>query len=162
VGLAQDLLQLATHLATYGGDSPTQAALRRAVSTTYYALFHLLTGDAAQRLQELPAAFPGLERSFQHGPMKNISTQFQNATWMDWQGKTQAVPPALQFVAKMFVYLQEKRHTADYDNHKQWTVIEVQTLLDATQLAFDDWLLIRTDPMAGNYLLAMLLGKQRS
>ncbi len=94
--------------------------------------------------------------------MKNISTQFQNATWTDWQGKTQTVPSTLQFVAKTFVYLQEKRHTADYDNHKQWTVVEVQTLLDTTQLAFDNWLSIRTDPMAGNYLLAMLLGKQRS
>lgn len=162
MGLAQDLLQLANHLAMYEGDNPTQAALRRAVSTAYYALFHLLTIDAAQRLQELPATFPGLERSFQHGLMKNISMQFQNATWTDWQGKTQAVPPTLQFVAKTFFYLQEKRHTADYDNHKQWTVIEVQTLLDTTQLAFDNWLSVRTNPIAGNYLLAMLLGKQRS
>jgi hypothetical protein len=154
VGLAQDLLQLATHLTTYGGDNPTQAALRRAVSTAYYALFHLLTEDAAQRLQELPAAFPGLERSFQHGLMKNISTQFQNATWTDWQGKTQAVPPTLQFVAKAFVYLQEKRHTADYDNHKQWTVTEVQALLAATQLAFDDWLFILKRPNGRELLIS--------
>jgi hypothetical protein len=38
VGLAQDLLQVAAHLATYEGANPTQAALRRAVSTAYYAL----------------------------------------------------------------------------------------------------------------------------
>jgi len=42
MGLAQDLLQQADHLATYEGVNPTQAGLRRSVSTAYYALFHLL------------------------------------------------------------------------------------------------------------------------
>jgi hypothetical protein len=45
VGLAHDLLQQANHLATYEGANPSQASLRRAVSTAYYALFHLLIED---------------------------------------------------------------------------------------------------------------------
>ena len=72
------------------------------------------------------------------------------------------IPPALQNVAGSFVDLQEDRHIADYNNHEQWTAIEVQDILKVAQSAFDDWLSVRTDPMAGNYLLAMLLGKQRS
>ena len=162
MGLAQDLLQVAVHLATYEGAHPTQAALRRAVSTAYYALFHLLIEDEAKRWKGSPAAFTGFERAFQHGPMKNVSTQFRDVTWIDWHGDRQAVPPALRKVAGSFIDLQEKRHIADYDNHKQWLATEIQDILKTAQSAFDDWLSIRTDPMAGNYLLAMLLGKQRS
>ena len=162
MGLAQDLLQVAAHLATYEGANPTQAALRRAVSTAYYALFHLLIEDAAQRWQGSPAALTALERSFQHGPMKNISLQFRNAAWTDWHGKSQVVPLVLQNVARAFIDLQTDRHAADYNNYEKWSAIEVQNLLKTAQSAFDDWHSIRTDPMAGNYLLAMLLSKQRS
>jgi hypothetical protein len=35
MGLAQDLLQQAGHLATYEGRNPSQASLGRAVSTAY-------------------------------------------------------------------------------------------------------------------------------
>ena len=76
MGLAQELLQVAVHLAVYEGVNPTQAALRRAVSTAYYALFHLLIEDAAQRWQGSPAASTGLERSFQHGTMKTLRYSF--------------------------------------------------------------------------------------
>ena len=71
------------------------------------------------------------------------------------------MPPALQNVASAFVYLQQERHTADYDNHEQWSVTEVQTTLNTTRSAFQDWQSIRSHPMAGNYLLAMLLKKHR-
>jgi hypothetical protein len=164
VGLAQDLLQVAVHLATYEGPNHTQAALRRAVSTAYYALFHLLIRDAAQRWQGSPAALIGLERSFQHGSMKEVSFQFQKKEekWKDWHDDEHTVPPALQRVAKAFIDLQTNRHAADYNNHEQWSAIEVQALLETAHAAFDDWLSIRTDPMAGNYLLAMLIGKKRS
>jgi hypothetical protein len=112
-------------------------------------------------LASSPAAFTGFERGFQHGPMKNISIQFRGATWVDWHGDRQVVPPALRNVAGSFVGLQEKRHSADYDNHKQWLATEVQVLLETAQSAFTKWLSVRRDPMAGNYLLAMLLSKQR-
>ena len=39
MGLAQDLLQQADHLAAYEGVNPSQASLRRSVSTAYYARF---------------------------------------------------------------------------------------------------------------------------
>lgn len=161
MGIAQDLLQQANHLATYEGRDPTQASLRRAVSTAYYALFHLLLEDAAQRWQGSPEARRGLERGFDHGPMKTISPQFRGTTWPDWVGTSRQVPPAVRSVASAFVDLQEERHTADYDNHEQWSLTEVQATLNTAETAFQDWQSIRTDPMAGNYLLAMLLRKQR-
>jgi hypothetical protein len=77
--------------------------------------------------------------SAQYGPMRNTSVQFRKPVWQDWHGNQQPVPPALRRVAKAFVDLQDERHT----------------------FAFQDWRSIRTMPMAGNYLLAVLLRKQR-
>jgi hypothetical protein len=161
MGIAHDLLGQANHLATYEGNNPTQASLRRAVSTAYYALFHLLVEEAAQRWQGSPESRHGLERAFDHGPMKTTSLQFRAATWQDWFGVSRPVPWEVRRVASAFVDLQEERHTADYDNHEQWSLTEVQEILIAAQTAFQDWQSIRTDPMAGNYLLAMLLRKPR-
>jgi len=41
------LLEQAHHLAKRERNRPRQASLRRAVSTAYYALFHLLISEAA-------------------------------------------------------------------------------------------------------------------
>jgi hypothetical protein len=161
MGLAQDLLKQANHLATYEGTNHSQAALRRSVSTAYYALFHLLIEEAAQRWQGSIAAVTGVERALNHGPMKTSSIQFKGPNWTDWHEIVQAVPPAFQSVSRSFIELQEERHIADYNNHEQWTISDVQTILNTTTAAFQDWTSIRLHPMAGNYLLSMLLGKQR-
>jgi hypothetical protein len=131
------------------------------VSTAYYAVFHLLIEDAAQRWNGSPESVTGMERSFTHAGMRNISTQFDNARWRDWHGILQSVPPELQRVAGAFVDLQQERHKADYDNHEPWTVIDVEEVLTRAEDAFRDWAAIRTHPAAGNYLTAMLLGKPR-
>jgi len=161
MGIAQDLLQQAEHLASYEGANPSQASLRRAVSTAYYALFHLLTEEAALRWSGSSEARTGVERAFQHGPMKNTSMQFRKKIWEDWHGDGRAIPSAIQEIAGAFVNLQDERHAADYDNHEQWTATDVEGILKIAHLAFQYWASIRTDPMAGNYLLAMLLSKQR-
>ena len=43
---ADDLLEQAHHLANREPEDPKQASLRRAVSTAYYGLFHLLINEA--------------------------------------------------------------------------------------------------------------------
>jgi hypothetical protein len=45
---AEHLLEQAEHLAKRERNRPRQASLRRAVSTAYYALFHLLIHEATQ------------------------------------------------------------------------------------------------------------------
>ena len=42
--IPHDLIQTARRLTESGAVQPTQADLRRAVSTAYYALFHCLAG----------------------------------------------------------------------------------------------------------------------
>lgn len=159
MGLAQDLLRQAEHLLNYEGAAASQASLRRSVSTAYYALFHLLIEDAANRWPGTPEARTAMERGFKHSTMRSVSMEFGPAGWKDRRGNRQAVPVALQRVAKSFAQLQEARHTADYDNSRFWRQTEVLESLERCQAAFEDWQLVREDPMAGNYLIAMLLGK---
>jgi uncharacterized protein (UPF0332 family) len=162
LGIAHDFLEQAKHLASYQGLNATQADLRRAISTAYYALFHLLVEDGSQRWQGgSAAAESGIQRAFDHGPMYHTSTQFSTPFWRDWHGLQRAVPPALQRVAKAFVNLRDERQAADYDNHQQWAISDAEEVLNIAKSAFQDWDSVRTDPMAGNYLLAMLLGKRR-
>jgi hypothetical protein len=66
---AQDLLEQSAHLANREPRRPRQASLRRAVSTAYYALFHLLIQEATRnwkRVQQRPL----LAKAFEHGRMK--------------------------------------------------------------------------------------------
>ena len=72
MAFADDLLTLAEHLTAPAATDPEQAWLRRSISTAYYALFHLLIGEAAQRWTGSPAARLGLERAFRHDPVKTV------------------------------------------------------------------------------------------
>ena len=162
MGVADDLLEQAVRLATSGGANGSQIDLRRAVSSAYYALFHLLAEETSSRWQpESAATVTGIQRSLDHGLMDQVSSRFTNSHWEDWHRIQHAVPPELQRVAKAFCLLQDDRHLADYDNHEHWTRSDVEGVLKKTQGAFQDWATIRSHPMAGNYLLSMLLGKRR-
>lgn len=80
MALSRDLLAQARILATREPKKPKQASLRRAVSTSYYALFHFLSEEAAILL--VGAAHGDLSlrnlsrRAFEHGKMKTVCTQF--------------------------------------------------------------------------------------
>src|ERR1700735_3811250 len=68
---ADDLLEQAHHLATREEGEPKQASLRRAVSTAYYALFHLLIDEAVSQWS-VERQRSILARTFDHGKMKGI------------------------------------------------------------------------------------------
>ena len=162
MGITTDLLQQARHLAIYQGVNATQSDLRRAVSTAYYALFHLLVEDCGRRWQGGSASSEtGLQRALNHGPMNQCSQQFKGPQWRDWHGSLQLVPPEIRRVAQAFIDLQEERQLADYDNQLEWTISDVQSVLETATSAVQDWLSIRANPMAGDYLLSMVLGKRR-
>src|SRR5580693_2861412 len=117
---ANDLLEQAHHLANREPKRPKQASLRRAVSAAYYALFHLLTAEAANRLvtgpdrDELRAA---LRRAFEHKEMKDACKEISSANAGKLRrclGET-TVPAPLVSVARAFIDLQEARHDADYE-----------------------------------------------
>lgn len=155
------MLLQASHLLDYEAPNPSQAALRRAVSTAYYALFHLLVNEAADRWANTSEARTGVTRAFSHGQMKKISDQFAKGKWEDWNQTRRSVPPELVLVARIFTELQSERHHADYNVTVTVTQTEARTLVDGTKDAFAYWVAIRRDPMAANYLLAMLIGNPR-
>src|SRR5271154_1505744 len=72
MGLHDDLLDQAEQLATREPKRPKQASLRRAVSTSYYALFHLLISEATLNWRQ-SSQRAALGRYFQHGSMAKAS-----------------------------------------------------------------------------------------
>ena len=69
--LPRDLLQQAYDLAYKETTDPKQASLRRAVSTAYYALFHLLIDEAVGKWA-IERQRSILARTFEHSKMKAI------------------------------------------------------------------------------------------
>jgi uncharacterized protein (UPF0332 family) len=161
MGIADELLALAGYLATLSSSAFDQACLRRSISTAYYALFHLLIHEAAQRWTGSPEARLGLERAFKHNNMKEISEAVSKGAWKSWRTPRLAIPNELQEVAAAFVTLQEARHVADYDNTKIWTSTEAGARLDDARAAFQNWQKIQSNPAAHEFLLALLIGKKR-
>ncbi len=131
------------------------------MSTAYYALFHLLIREAAERWTGSPAARLGIERAFRHDNMKEISRVVSTGAWKSWSTPQLTAPIELKKLAEIFILLQEARHLADYDNTKMWTSTEVDTRLNDAHAAFQYWRKIQTDPAAHEFLLALLIGKKR-
>ena len=118
-----ELLTAARELAgASGGTPPSQASLRRAVSTAYYALFHCMAENCANMLVGEPGsgqsrpAWRQAYRALQHGTAKQRSRQ----------ELIKRFPPDIQEFADWFAEMQGKRETADYDptgNFEQSAVI---------------------------------------
>ena len=69
------------------------------------------------------------------------------------------IPPELNTVARIFIQLQQHRHTADYDNSKKWSRTDVVNVLTLATDAFNAWLAIRTQDAAQDFLLQLFLPK---
>lgn len=165
MGYAEDLLEQAGHLAKRELKKPKQASLRRSVSAAYYALFHLLVGDAAKRFS--PQGPKGLQnlwqRAFTHSEMKNTCKAFASANLPE---HLKPLIAGVQLskdsiaVAKAFVDLQEARHRADYDLSeavsRQYAVDQIKI----AQNAFHAWNNVRNTPDAAVFLSALLLSKR--
>ena len=88
-------------------ERPTQARLRRAVSTAYYAMFHTLAVTAADLLmgEARGPAWHRVYRALEHGRARSACQR----------GRTMGEFPAgIREFARVFVELQEARQRADY------------------------------------------------
>ena len=102
-----DLMEAARALAESGHAPPTQARLRRAVSTAYYAMFHCLAASAADLFigTERNPAWHRTYRALEHGRARNACQQGQ---------VMREFPTEIRDFAKAFVVLQKARQQADY------------------------------------------------
>ena len=149
----EDLLQQAYDLASKESENPKQASLRRAVSTAYYALFHLLIDEAVSKWA-IERQRSAIARIFEHRAMKGIC----NDTMHNFKGSGN-VPSELYTVAQNFIQLQEHRYTADYDNSKQWSRSDVLNALTLATDAFYAWSVVRSQDAAQDFLLQLFLPK---
>jgi uncharacterized protein (UPF0332 family) len=166
VSLHTELLAQAEHLARVGERRSSQASLRRAVSTAYYALFHLLVHEATVTFVAIPALRGHFSRAFEHANMKSVSQAFASPPQKEDQLREltggDMVPKELKEIAGTFVDLQNARHDADYNVTRFFTPLQVKDLVRRARKAFQDWESIKTNPLVSVYLLRMLLGKRRS
>ncbi len=149
MALARDLLETATKLAAANERRPKQADLRRATSTAYYAVFHALAQECADRFvgtggQRSDAAWNQVYRALEH---RFAAQQARKAGQFGF-------PAGLCDFGDAFASLQEERHRADYDPSASYTKADVEQLLGSTQKALND---LENSPKADRPAFAALV-----
>jgi uncharacterized protein (UPF0332 family) len=159
VALHDELLALAKELVNRNPGAPVADDLRRAVSTAYYALFHLLVHEATSRLITVAALRPRVARSFDHNIMKRVCQDYAklvpNAAGQLVQGG-EIVPVEIQNIATRFLELQQARHEADYSTAAVITQAQAQTDVTHGEQSFSNWAAVQTDPAADVFLAELL------
>lgn len=154
-----DLLDQALMLVHKEPRKPRQASLRRAVSTAYYSLFHLLISASVANWKR-PDLRATLGRAFDHTSMKSASNRLQDTRQFPFTGEDPKTVSHLRYVAKTFAQLQEQRHTADYDNAKSWTKTDALSQVVSVQQAFRAWKKVCNERIAQAYLISLLVKKR--
>ena len=150
--LLEDARSLAPESAAKGAAEDRKSCMRRAISTAYYAVFHLLVEDFVEHW-EFPDQRARIGRMFNHQKMRDAAF-----TPKDKKNPTPA-ETALVDVKTAFGQLQGDRHRADYD--LGWNLVETD-VADAITLAtqtFEKWRSIRGDDIARHHLLSMFGAK---
>ena len=164
MSLHDELLDQAEHLALLDDDPPRQANLRRAASSAYYALFHLLTWETTALYANDPALASQIGRTLNHMDMRKVSEAFLKGRLPEaLEGvKPPATDPAwadLKFVTSMFIQLQQTRHEADYDLAPTFDQARVLDLIQSARDAFKAWSRVRNSDLARVYLGCFQLWK---
>ena len=142
---------------------PKQASLRRAVSTAYYALFHLINDSAVAVVAPNVTLETNhrIRRWFDHAEMKKVCGRFLpvrlTAPLLQLIGPEAS--PDLQTVALTFIVLQDARHSADYDLSPTFSRSQALGLIQEAQTAFQVWHRIRRSSEANIFILSLLLWK---
>ncbi len=120
--LAPSFISTAKRLIPKGAKRPTQANLRRSVSTAYYAVFHALAKTVAdslvgsKKLTRPNKAWVEAYRGLGHGNCKDACTRAQKIEF----------PQEILDFSDSFIQLQEARHHADYNPMIRYTKEEAR------------------------------------
>jgi uncharacterized protein (UPF0332 family) len=166
MAFADDLLEQAQHLARREPKRPKQASLRRAVSTAYYALFHLLITETARNWSR-PNERHTLARMFEHTLMGKVCAAKRdelNAYFNTHPpiGPQQDVSRHLRIVAETLAQMLQHRHIADYDSSVKWTRTDANEKVESVEAAFTSWRAIRKEHAAQNFLVTLLLKERKN
>lgn len=154
----RDLVGVAKRLVAAEAD-PSQACLKRAVSTVYYALFHHLAaecadlfigGGEARKTEQWRLVFRALEHNQAKAGCEAISAKpgkggkirkppkagHSGSQHNAFQGEE--IAPEVEAFAIRFVSLQEARHLADYDPHVIFQQHDVETYIQSAEIVMAD------------------------
>lgn len=131
-----DLIAVAERLLSTPKGKPSEASLRRAQSTVYYAIFHCLASQCADMFmggngaRRSGAAWRQTYRALEHGPAKNACRD---------QNIMRKFPKEVEDFANAFATLQERRHAADYDPQLQLRKSSVRADIELAKRAISDF-----------------------
>lgn len=145
------LIELAEQILQIGSGYPWQATINRAVSTAYYAIFHVPAGECVSRTVGSPRSprywqiVTPIHRSLDHGSARRVFERL---------AKDRTASVALADVAGAFLDLQFARNAADYDPGSRYTR---QQALDFIRQASRAIGALRVMPKEDRLLLAVQL-----
>lgn len=163
MALSQDLLEQARQLAEQGAGRPKQVDLRRAISSAYYSLFHLLLDDIEETFA------PALRRTIKHTHMLGACEATANEVQRqvhDRSGTPAKTPVPLRqvqlsldlhLVAKTFSNLQQARHEADYDTRTTFNRHTARSHVRECERAHAAWAHIRKRVEARAFLTMLVV-----
>jgi hypothetical protein len=166
---ARDLLDHASRLVA--NSSSTDADFRRAVSASYYAVFHLISAAVAE--QACPPTPPELRGRFQraldHKSMKNAMQSFVTLDSLKKlstdTGITCVYSKDIADIARAFGQLYDAREFADYDVVDSGGTVDfswASDWVDKVRLAFDAWDRVKSKDEAKLFLASLIFGNKRA
>jgi hypothetical protein len=138
-------------------DEPNQADLRRAFSSAYYAVFHLLSLEVANNWKHERQRHR-FARLLDHGRMKQACVKVRS-TPKPKDPAAQDTWLRLTLLAEHFSNLQQSRHAADYNHSRAWSRVQVYEEVGRALALMQYWDLVRKTDEAQDFLLDMLGAK---
>ena len=143
--------------------NPSELKLRRAISTSYYALFHTLIASGSRAFSSGGVALTSqVTRAYNHTAMRKVCDAYVRSPNAPFPPTLAQLNPGasdirLINVARTFARLQDARHIADYDLASAIIYPNVVALVTATDAALTDFQAIKAQPETVVFLTALLL-----
>ena len=162
----EHLFDQAEGLVTSGGGRPRQVDIRRAISASYYGLFHAVVAAAADLIigqnNRSKPDYGLIYRTIDHNRLREFCKDVQK-TSLPHKYKRYS-PPAgfggdIKAFATAIVELQERRHTADYDPMVQMKQSDAILLTRTARAALSRFQSVDADER--NTFLTLLLFEPR-
>lgn len=124
--------------------APNQTALRRGISTAYYALFHHIIGSTADTLvgkkHRRTPRYALIYRSFDHRRMREVCEMLDKQALGNKARAAlgiQVPTQDMRDIATIFANLQQRRHWSDYNPVGKVSRSDAKDLIDQAELAMN-------------------------
>jgi hypothetical protein len=163
--LADELLDHASRVLS--APAVADVDCRRAVSASYYAVFHLLSDAVGIQVSpSAPAGMSGrIQRVLDHRPMRNAMVPFSDLDAFKKFSINLGIPcvflPDLAVIVEVYANLQDARHLADYDVIDANGIVDLSwatDCLDKAKLAFDAWNRVKSTDESKLFLATLIFG----